>query len=92
MERFGRQEKRINAMGAMTTASMLAASSIGQRNCKSWRDCLGHGSLAAGVGHLEGETAGAIIYSQPVPLGRINVGISFADDDVTGGFGVGFDF
>nr|MCH9691176.1 hypothetical protein [Gammaproteobacteria bacterium] len=90
LERFGKQDKRINAMGAMSVASMAAASNIDNPECEHWRDCLGRGSLAAGVGHLEGETAAAVMYSQALPNGSISLGVSFVDGDVAPSLGVGF--
>ena len=92
MDRFARQGKRINAIGAMAAASMAAAANIDTPNCSNWRNCIGHGSLAVGIGHLESEVAGAMMYSQPLPVGTISLGISVADGDVASSLGMGFKF
>lgn len=91
-DKLSHQGERINSMGAMSAAAMAAAANLGNPSCKVWRDCLGHGSFAVGAGHLKGEMAGAVIYSQPVPLGRFSLGVTFADDDVATSLGMGFDF
>ena len=90
--RLGQQSDRINVMGAMSAAGMATAANIGQLKCKKRRDCLGHGSFAVGAGHYENEIAGAVIYSQPLPRGRISLGVSFADNDMATSVGMGFDF
>jgi len=84
-KRLGRQDRRIDRIGAMSTAMMQmaanAANSISER-----------GRIAVGAGFMGGEQALSIGYGKKIgDRGSFTIGGAFSNDDQSAGVGFGLD-
>lgn len=83
-ERLGKQDVRIDRVGAMSSAMM--SMSINAAQSRSDR-----GRLAAGVGWQNGENAMSVGYARSIGRMSLSIGGAFSSDDRSAGVGFGID-